>query len=102
MSPEYQSTPGYVRPDPEPDQQLPTLNKSRNVSLNDGAQRRYPTLADYVKHYVDLGIVRDLDDLVANYRHLIAEIFFQWVSTGQLGCLFAAKLAKNPLKRPPK
>lgn len=27
---------------------------------------------------------------------MIAEIFFQWVSTGQLGCIFALRLASSP------
>jgi hypothetical protein len=57
---------------------------------------RYSTVADYFEHYVSLGIVRDVDDLVQNYGHLIPEIFFQWVTTGQLGCIFAVKLARKP------
>jgi hypothetical protein len=43
-------------------------------------------------------IVKDLDDLVQNYGHLIGELFFNWVRTGQLGCLFAVQLAKEPRK----
>jgi hypothetical protein len=88
--------PGFVRPDPEPDPHLPTLKKSAVGTLNDGSERHYSTCADYVDHLVSMGMVRDLDDLVQNYSHLIGEIFFQWVSTGQLACLFAAKLAKRP------
>jgi hypothetical protein len=88
--------PGFIRPDPEPDPELPSLKKSLVVSLNDGNTRQFPTIGDYVSHLVDQGIVRDLEDLISNYSQLIGEIFFQWVSTGQLGCLFAAKLAKRP------
>ncbi|GEM_PF-1752497 len=87
---------GYVRPDPEPGPHLPTLNKSIVCTLNDGAERQYPALNDYLEHYISQGIVRDQADLVENYGHLIAEVFFQWVTTGQLGCLFAVKLAKRP------
>lgn len=88
--------PGYIRPDPSPGPNLPTLKKSAVVPLNDGTERRYPTIADYVDYYVAQGLVRDLNDLIENYPHLINEIFFQWMATGQLGCLFAAKLAKKP------
>src|SRR5271170_5257273 len=88
--------PGYIRPDPTPDPELPTLKKSVVGKLNDGTERHYPGLSDYIDHLVAQGLVRDVDDLIQNYSHLIGEIFFQWVSTGQLGCLFAAKLAKKP------
>jgi hypothetical protein len=88
--------PGFIRPDPEPQPDLPSLRKSAVGTLNDGKQLRYSTVADYVEHYVSLGIVRDSEDLVQNYGHLIPEIFFQWVTTGQLGCLFAVKLARKP------
>src|ERR1700683_4467110 len=88
--------PGYFLPDPEPNPNLPTLNKSKVCPLNDGTERNFPELCDYLQSYVSHGIIKDLDDLVQNYAHLIGEIFFNWVSTGQLGCLFAAKLAKKP------
>jgi hypothetical protein len=88
--------PGFIRPDPEPGPDLPTITKSAVGHLNDGTTRRYSTISDYVECLIAQGVVRDLDDLVRNYSHLIGEIFFQWVSTGQLGCLFAAKLAKRP------
>jgi hypothetical protein len=87
---------GFIRPDPEPDPHLPTLKKTTICKLNDGAERRFPALCDYLEHYVSQGIVRDLEDLVENYGHLIGEIFFNWVATGQLGCLFAVKLSKKP------
>ncbi len=87
---------GFIRPDPEPGPDLPTITKSGVGELNDGTQRRYSTISDYVDCLVAQGIVRNLPDLIQNYSHLIGEIFFQWVSTGQLGCLFAAKLAKRP------
>ncbi len=90
--------PGYSRPkpDPVPDPKLPTLNRSLSVRLNDGKQRHYPTLSDYVDVFVRQGLVKDLADLVSNHSNLINEVFFQWVATGQLGCLFAVKLAKAP------
>jgi len=88
--------PGYVRPDPEPASHLPTIGRSAVVILNDGSEQRYSTCSDYVDYYVSQGIVRDLEDLVNNYSQLIAEAFFQWISSGRLGCLFAAKLAKRP------
>jgi hypothetical protein len=88
--------PGFVRPDPDPGPQLPILSKSVLGKLNDGSERSFPGLVDYVGQLVSQGVVRDLDDLIQNYSHLIGEIFFQWISTGQLGCLFAAKLARKP------
>lgn len=88
--------PGFIRPDPEPGPDLPTITKSVVAKLNDGTQRQYSNISDYVGCLVEQGIVRDLNDLIQNYTHLIGEIFFQWVSTGQLGCLFAARLAKRP------
>lgn len=88
--------PGFIRPDPEPDPLLPTLSKSYTVTLNDGTPRSFATLNDYVNYYVAQGIVKNLDDLIQNYSHLLGEMFFQWVASGQLGCLFAAKLAKRP------
>jgi hypothetical protein len=87
---------GYVRPDPEPAAHLPTLKKSAIGVLNDGSKRPYSTRDDYVQYLVSQGIVRNPDDLIQNYSHLIGEIFFQWIATSQLGCLFAAKLAKKP------
>lgn len=88
--------PGFVRPDPDPGPQLPTLSKSVLSTFNDGSKRSFPGLVDYVAQLVSQGVVRDLDDLIQNYSHLIGEIFFQWISTGQLGCLFAAELARRP------
>jgi len=88
--------PGFIRPDPESNPHLPTLKTSTKCVLNDGAERNYPALSDYLEHYVSQGIVTDLKDLVENYSHLIGEIFFHWVRTGQLGCLFAMQLAKKP------
>ncbi len=86
----------YVRPDPEPSPSLPGLAKSAVCTLNDGTQHRFPSLGDYLDHYISQGIVENGDDLVSNYGHLIGEIFFNWISTGQLGCLFAVQLAKKP------
>jgi hypothetical protein len=88
--------PGDVRPDPKPSPHLPTLDKSASFKLNDGTVRTYPTLDDYVKQHVAQGDVKNLDDLIKNYKDRIGEIFFNWISTGQLACLFAVKLAKNP------
>jgi hypothetical protein len=88
--------PGHIRPDPEPRPDLPTLGQSTVCKLNDGTERQFPALCDYLQHYVSQGIVRDRQDLVENYGHLISEIFFNWVTTGQLACLFAVKLAKKP------
>lgn len=88
--------PGFVRPDPEPEPDLPTIRKSVSATLNSGSILRYSTLTDYVDCLIAQGAVRDVDDLIQNYPQLIGEIFFQWVSTGQLGCLFAAKLARKP------
>ena len=85
-----------VRPDPTPRPDLPDLNQSGTHTLDDGTVFTYSTLADYVEHYVRQGLVKDLDDLVANFGHLIPEIFFHWVGTGQLGCLFAVKLSRKP------
>jgi hypothetical protein len=94
--PGVQVPPGFIRPDPEPEPDLPTITKSAVGTLNDGTHRSYSTITDYVDCLIAQGIVKNLDDLVHNYGHLIGEIFFQWISTGQLGCLFAAVLAKRP------
>ncbi len=88
--------PGYIRPDPEPGPHLPVLKKSKLCTHNDGVGHAYPSLADYVEYYVAQGLVNDLDDLVQNYGHLIAEVVFNWISTAQVGCVFAAKLARKP------
>ncbi len=74
----------------------PTLKKSKVCTLNDGEVRRFPELCDYLERYVSQGMVKDVTDLIENYSHLIGEIFFNWISTGQLGCIFAAKLARKP------
>lgn len=89
-------TPGFVRPDPKPHPDLPNLKKSGARTLNDGRDFRYSTITDYVDHLIAGGHVKDLDDLINNHSHLIAEIFFRWISTGQLGCIFALKLAASP------
>ncbi len=89
--------PEFIRPDP-PHPDGPATNKSTVCKLNDGSQKLYPSLGDYLEHYKSLGIVKDLDDLVQNYAHLIGELFFNWVRSGQLGCLFAVHLAKDPRK----
>src|SRR5260370_41097759 len=87
--------PGY-RPDPIPGPHLRTLKKSGAHTLDDGSSFPYSTLSDYVEHYVSQGLVKNTEDLINNYGHLIPEIFFNWVSTGQLGCLFASKLSRKP------
>jgi hypothetical protein len=93
--------PGFIppKPDPTPAPDLPTLKKSLTVKLNDGNERSYPTLADYVDAFVRQGLVEDLPDLIANHSNLLNEIFFNWVATGQLGCLFAARLGKSPREK---
>lgn len=96
MSPGVNIPPGYVRPDPEPAPDLPAIKRSIVVNLNDDTQRTYPSLDDYIEYYVSRGYVKNRQDLIDNYNHLIAEIFFNWLSTGQVGCLFAAMLAKKP------
>lgn len=64
--------------------------------MNDGKEKRFPSLQDYVDQLIAQGIVKDVDDLVANYSHLIGELFINWIATGQVGCLFAVKLARKP------
>ena len=88
--------PDYLRPDPQPSPHLPTITKSGKHTLDDGSEFTYSTLDDYVQYFVSQGLVKNLADLVSNYAHLIQEIFFAWVRTGQLGCLFAVKLAQKP------
>lgn len=88
--------PGFVRPDPDPGPPAPTLNKSAVFILNDGGQVRYPTRDDYVDRLVAQGLIKSLDDLIANHAQLIGEIFINWVETGQLACVFASVLAKKP------
>jgi hypothetical protein len=89
-------SPGFIRPDPKPHPDLPNLKKSGTQTLNDGREFRYSTITDYVDHLIAAGLVKDIPDLIANHSHLIAEIFFRWISTGQLGCIFALKLAQSP------
>ncbi|MCH8344300.1 MAG: hypothetical protein IH983_09945 [Planctomycetes bacterium] len=83
-------------PDPEPDDQRPILRRSLNVQVNDGTTKSFPTLDDYVAQLVANGVIRDKVDLIRNYEQLVWEIFFNWISTGQTACLFAAKLAGKP------
>jgi hypothetical protein len=73
-------TPGFIRPDPHPGADLPTITKSATGLLNDGQPSPYSILTDYTKGLVAQGLVRDVDDLIRNYTHLIGEIFFQWIS----------------------
>ena len=47
-------------------------------------------------HLIAGGYVKNVADLIENHSDLIAEIFFRWISTGQLGCIFALKLAQSP------
>ena len=83
-------------PDPEPHADLPILKRSRTLTLTDGSKASFPELQDYVDQLIAEGSVRDTDDLVRNYDHLVAEIFLNWISAGQTGCLFAARLARKP------
>jgi hypothetical protein len=89
-------SPGFIRPDPKPNPDLPSLKKSGTHTLNDGHAFHFSTLSDYVDHLVASGFAKDLPDLINNHSHLIAEIFFRWISTGQLGCIFALRLAQSP------
>lgn len=84
------------KPDPEPHDDLPLLKRSTTLTLPDGSNVSFPSLQDYVDQLVAEGTIRDKDDLVRNYDHLVAEIFLNWVSAGQTGCLFAARLARKP------
>lgn len=89
-------SPGFIRPDPNPHPDLPNLKKSGLQVLNDGREFRYSTITDYVDHLIAGGYVKNVADLIENHSDLIAEIFFRWISTGQLGCIFALKLAQSP------
>lgn len=88
--------PGFVRPDPPPGSPTPTLSKSRHVVLNDGKAKDYPTRADLVARLVADGVVQDEADLLTNHRDVVGEMFFTWIEHGQIGCLFAVRLSKNP------
>jgi hypothetical protein len=90
------SSSGFIRPDPQPHPDLPSLKKSGSTTLNDGREYRFSTITDYVDHLIAGGYIADIDDLIKNHSHLIAEIFFRWITTGQLGCIFALKLAASP------
>lgn len=94
--PGVSDSPGFIRPDPKPNPDLPNLKKSGARTLNDKREYRYSTLTDYIDHYIATGLAKDLPDLINNHSHLIAEIFFRWISTGQLGCIFALRLAQSP------
>lgn len=96
MSPGVPTAPGDVSPDPEPAPHLPLIGKSVVIQRTDGTEKSYSGLVDYIKSYVDQGLITDLDDLVNNYGHLVGELFFNWIRTGQPGCLFAMQLAKKP------
>ena len=84
------------KPDPEPDRTVPLLKRSSTFTLANGSTVSFPSGDDYVEQLIAEGIVRDRDDLVHNYDHLVAEIFLNWVSAGQTACLFAARLARKP------
>ena len=84
------------QPDPEPDDDLPLLKRSHVVTFADGSRGSFPSLDDYVNQLVAEGTIRDKNDLVRNYDHLVGEIFLNWVSAGQTACLFAARLARKP------
>lgn len=72
------------------------MKRSCRLTLSDGTTVSFPSLQDYVDQLVAEGTIRDKDDLVRNYDHLVAEIFLNWVSAGQTACLFAARLARKP------
>ena len=84
------------QPDPEPHADLPVLKRSSTLTLSNGATASFPALQDYVDQLVSEGSIRDKQDLVRNYDHLVGEIFLNWVSAGQTSCLFAARLARKP------
>lgn len=84
------------QPDPEPHADLPVLKRSSTLTLSNGATASFPALQDYVDQLVAEGSIRDKQDLVRNYDHLVGEIFLNWVSAGQTSCLFAARLARKP------
>jgi len=84
------------QPDPEPRADLPILKRSCTITLSNGSTASFPALQDYVDQLVAEGSIRDTQDLIRNYDHLVAEIFLNWVSAGQTSCLFAARLARKP------
>lgn len=68
---------------------------SLNIQLTDGRTKSFPTLDDYVQLYVQRGLIKDKNDLLNKKTHFISEIFFDWIKSGQLGCLFAVSLANR-------
>ena len=88
--------PPDVAPDPTPDPDLPSVRSSRAIYRRDGGIDHFPSLDDYVAHHVEQGNVSDLDDLVRHKSHLIGELYLDWIKRGQVACLFARILARNP------
>lgn len=75
---------------------ISTLHKALSREPLDGTTRHFPTLDDLVNVLVEDGRIKNKQDLLQNHPDLISDIFFAWVSYGQLACQYAVKLAAHP------
>lgn len=84
-------------PQDEPEQPLGELGPARSLAipLANGTCRHVSTIDDYVAWYVRLGLVQDKRELLDSKNLLLSELFFDWIKQLQLGCLFAARLARG-------
>lgn len=74
----------------------PTLARSLRWTGPGGEECSFPTFYDIANHLVATGEIARPEELSAERVDLLGDVFLQWVGSGQLGCLFAMRLARTP------
>ena len=74
----------------------PTLARSLRWTGPGGEERSFPTFHDIASYLVATGEIARPEELSAERVDLLGDVFLQWAGSGQLGCLFAMRLARTP------
>lgn len=73
---------------------LPLRSINKEVALDD--VRVFSSFSDFLNHFINLEQVKSLEDLLENRPDLLGTILFNWYSQGQIACVFAQRLARQP------
>ena len=74
----------------------PKRGKSVDKTLASGEVKSFSSYQDHVAYLLGKGEIQSEAELLGSKRELLSSILFSWVIQGQLACVFARALAKDP------
>lgn len=79
---------------PESSSSRPSRSVQKGVGPSD--PRRFSSFDDLVQWAVKLGLAASIEDVRSTRRDLWGDLLFEWYTQGQIACVFAQSIARNP------